>query len=86
MISAAQTFALNESTIPYEHLKIWFAVREAQSAALKTARNGSLTRSVDEAARHVFSLEHYDEYFTHRLGHGNSFFPVHFYVVLLAHA
>ncbi|KAH8117304.1 Creatinase/aminopeptidase [Phellopilus nigrolimitatus] len=65
-----RTFALRESTIPSDHLKVWFTVRAAQTAALEAVRNGSLTRHIDEAARAVITASGYGEYFTHRLGHG----------------
>ncbi|EJD05791.1 Creatinase/aminopeptidase [Fomitiporia mediterranea MF3/22] len=65
-----RTFALKESTIPTDHLEVWFTVHAAQSAALRAARNGSLTRRVDEAARTVISTAGYGKFFTHRLGHG----------------
>ena len=45
-------------------------MQEAQTAALAVAKNGSLTRTVDEAARLVLKRNGLDEYFTHRLGHG----------------
>ncbi|KAI5122038.1 hypothetical protein M0805_006023 [Coniferiporia weirii] len=65
-----RTFALKESTIPSEHLEIWFTVHAAQIAALQSAYNSSLTRNVDGAARAVITSMGYGEYFTHRLGHG----------------
>src|SRR5215469_1710278 len=49
------------------------AVRKAQDAALDTARNGKLSRSVDEAARNVITAAGFGpgyKFFTHRLGHG----------------
>ena len=51
-------------------LKIWYAVRDAQTAALEAARNGSLTRVPDQAARAVLKSYGWEKYFTHRLGHG----------------
>lgn len=44
----------------------------AQTAAIKTARNGTVTRDVDHAARRIIGEEGYGRYFTHRLGHGMS--------------
>ncbi|KAL5490262.1 hypothetical protein ACEPAI_5095 [Sanghuangporus weigelae] len=65
-----RTFALSESAIPSEHLELWFVVRAAQSAALDTAQNGTVTREVDEVARTVISEAGFGKFFTHRLGHG----------------
>jgi len=65
-----RTFALKDSIIPTGHLELWNIVRSAQLAAHHTARNGTLTRRVDEAARAVITEAGYGRYFTHRLGHG----------------
>ncbi|KAJ7168239.1 peptidase M24, structural domain-containing protein [Mycena crocata] len=62
-----RTVALRDSSIPEEHLKIWYSVRSAQSSALSTAHEGVVAAEVDKAARS--SLNH-STYFTHRLGHG----------------
>lgn len=51
-------------------LEIWYDVQEAQALALEVAKNGTLTRTVDEAARGVLQKKGLAEYFTHRLGHG----------------
>ncbi|KAG5716297.1 hypothetical protein E4T56_gene10642 [Termitomyces sp. T112] len=65
-----RTVALPGSTIPLEHHDIWKYVRAAQTTALRAARAGVLTRSVDGAARQLLGSEGYATYFTHRLGHG----------------
>lgn len=52
---------------------VWNIVREAQDAALKTARPGIEAQLVDAAARKVIEKAGYGtgyKYFTHRLGHG----------------
>ena len=51
-------------------LEIWHAVRDAQTAALEAAKNGSFTRVPDQAARAVLKPYGWEKYFTHRLGHG----------------
>ncbi|RXW24913.1 hypothetical protein EST38_g976 [Candolleomyces aberdarensis] len=65
-----RTVALPGARIPEDHLRIWSTVKAAQSAAMKAARAGALTREPDEAARAWFRLSGLDKYFTHRLGHG----------------
>jgi Xaa-Pro dipeptidase len=48
-------------------------VRQAQDAALESARKGRLSGTVDDAARSVITAAGYGpdyKYFTHRLGHG----------------
>ena len=47
-------------------------VWEAQSMAIATAFNGTITADVDRAARVTLEVGGYGEYFTHRLGHGTS--------------
>ncbi|KZS99142.1 Creatinase/aminopeptidase [Sistotremastrum niveocremeum HHB9708] len=65
-----RTFVLPESEIPATHLQAWFYVQDAQRAALAAATEGSITGSVDRAARAVIERHGYGDYFTHRLGHG----------------
>ncbi|KAL1746074.1 peptidase M24, structural domain-containing protein [Schizophyllum fasciatum] len=65
-----RTVALPGANIPSEHRLIWDHVRDAQSAALKTAKAGVAMRKVDEAARESLEGTSYTPYFTHRLGHG----------------
>ena len=65
-----QTFALDESEIPQGHFELWGLVFDAQSAAIATAHNGTVTSDVDKAARLIIELEDLGQYFTHRLGHG----------------
>jgi hypothetical protein len=67
---SSKTFALKGSTIPEEHLKIWDSVHAAQRTALAVAKEGVLTRRVDEAARAILEQAGHGKYFTHRLGHG----------------
>jgi Xaa-Pro dipeptidase len=59
---------------PSEKIQRAFAtVRKAQDAALDTARKGSLSGTVDDAARGVITAAGYGpdyKFFTHRLGHG----------------
>jgi len=53
--------------------RVFDIVREAQTAALKTARPGLPCQAVDAAARKVITDAGYGpdyKYFTHRLGHG----------------
>ncbi|PSR94075.1 hypothetical protein PHLCEN_2v4503 [Hermanssonia centrifuga] len=65
-----RTFALPGSEIPADHLAIWYLVFAAQSAAIETAKNGTITAEVDRAARRTIHAQGYGKYFTHRLGHG----------------
>lgn len=65
-----QTFALPSTRLSKHQLEIWYDVQEAQAIALEAAKNGSLTRTVDEAARGVLEKKGLAKYFTHRLGHG----------------
>lgn len=65
-----RTFALPKSEIPPNHLQIWKIVRDAQMAALATAREHVMAEDVDAAARLVISEAGYGDQFTHRLGHG----------------
>lgn len=46
------------------------AVREAQQAALETARPGKTVGEVDLAARKLLQYKHLGKYFTHSTGHG----------------
>jgi Xaa-Pro aminopeptidase len=71
--SSFQTIALPDSEIPADHLRIWSHVRSAQAIALHTARQGTLTCDVDEAARSYLKKAGYASWFTHRLGHGETF-------------
>ena len=66
----SQTFALPATILSERQLKIWYAVRDAQTAALDVSKNGSYTRVPDQAARAVLRPHGWEEYFTHRLGHG----------------
>jgi Xaa-Pro aminopeptidase len=70
LIVSFQTFALPESDIPEEHLKIWQLVHAAQAAAFTAATNGTVAHKVDEVARATIEAAGYGKYFTHRLGHG----------------
>ncbi|KAI8998492.1 peptidase M24 [Trametes punicea] len=65
-----RTFALPESQISPRHLTLWRIVHKAQHSSLSKARNGTITALVDHAARQVIRKAGYDEFFTHRLGHG----------------
>ncbi|KAF9648988.1 Creatinase/aminopeptidase [Thelephora ganbajun] len=65
-----RTFALPATILSDRQLKIWYAVRDAQTAALEAARNGSFTKVPDQAARAVLKPYGWEKYFTHRLGHG----------------
>lgn len=65
-----RTLALSDSAISPRHLEIWFLVSAAQSAAIKTARIGAVTSSVDAVARNLIGAGGNGAYFTHRLGHG----------------
>jgi Xaa-Pro dipeptidase len=56
-----------------KQLKVWDIVKQAQAAALKTARPGVACEDVDAAARKVITDAGYGpdyKYFTHRVGHG----------------
>jgi Xaa-Pro aminopeptidase len=72
--------ALPESKIPDEHLRIWGNVRTAQSVALNAAKDGVITSIVDAVARSSLQAAGYGQYFTHRLGHGES--QIHFNMVI----
>jgi len=53
--------------------RVWDVVKQAQAAALKTARPGVACEDVDHAARKVIEDAGFGpgyKYFTHRLGHG----------------
>ncbi|KAL4074621.1 peptidase M24, structural domain-containing protein [Scleroderma yunnanense] len=65
-----RTFMLPGSKIPNEHRELWFAVRDAQTAAFVAAKAGVVTASVDRAARSALAERGLGKYFTHRLGHG----------------
>ncbi|KAJ3558673.1 hypothetical protein NM688_g781 [Phlebia brevispora] len=65
-----RTFALEASAISTDHLELWDLVFNAQTAAINTAKNGTVAKDVDKAARHVIGEEGFEFYFTHRLGHG----------------
>jgi len=62
--------ALPESPVPEDYIRLWYAVKDAQSAAFATAKAGALTRHPDEVARSFFRTLGLESYFTHRLGHG----------------
>ncbi len=54
-------------------LRVWEAVKNAQTAAFRAARPGATCESVDRAARQVIEEAGFGpgyRYFTHRLGHG----------------
>ncbi|KAJ1307321.1 hypothetical protein OPQ81_001427 [Rhizoctonia solani] len=67
-----RTFALPDSVIPDEHLRIWETVSKVQAYALSVARQGVEARRVDEATRVYMDNEQpgMAQYFSHRLGHG----------------
>ncbi|KAI0780769.1 peptidase M24 [Trametes elegans] len=65
-----RTFALPASEIPLRYQALWHVVHAAQQRALVTAGNGTITSSVDRAARKIIKEAGYGEFFTHRLGHG----------------
>lgn len=71
---ARQTFALDDSAIPLRYQALWHTVHSAQRHALLAARNGTITAAVDHAARKIIKEAGYGQYFTHRLGHGETFF------------
>lgn len=57
--------------------KIWKTVRRAQEAALaslveKNSSSVVWAAEVDKAAREVIAAEGWGEFFSHRLGHGES--------------
>jgi len=62
--------ALSAEGLSSEQVDIWRLVQSAQSRALAIARNGTITRDVDASARNFFKIKGYEQYFTHRLGHG----------------
>lgn len=72
-----QTIALPSSQIPMDHLQIWDYALAAQTVASHTAREGTLTRDVDKAARTFLEQAGYSAYFSHRLGHGRIFQKIH---------
>ncbi|KAI0797702.1 peptidase M24, structural domain-containing protein [Abortiporus biennis] len=63
-----RTFALDDSKIISSRQDIWKLVHKAQSVAMLGAMNGTLTGDVDLVAR--TSLDTWNKFFTHRLGHG----------------
>lgn len=67
-----QTFALTESSIPLRYQALWHTVHAAQQQAMRTATNGTVTAEVDRVARQFIKEAGYGEYFTHRLGHGQT--------------
>lgn len=66
-----QTFQLEESKIPKDHLRMWWDVHAAQAAAMVVARAGVISAEVDKAARTELTRRGLGVYFTHRLGHGD---------------
>jgi Xaa-Pro dipeptidase len=71
----SRTFVLGDATSPKldKQRKIFDIVRQAQSAALASARPGVPCEVVDAAARNVIVAAGYGpdyKYFTHRVGHG----------------
>lgn len=48
-------------------------MHKAQQTALAAAKAGVLTRAVDESARAILEQAGHGQYFTHRLGHGESY-------------
>ncbi|KAG2360857.1 peptidase M24, structural domain-containing protein [Suillus spraguei] len=65
-----RTFMLRDSSIPPEHITIWYDVHTAQTLAHAVAREGTNTSAVDKVARDWLNGRGYNGYFTHRLGHG----------------
>jgi Xaa-Pro dipeptidase len=66
-----RTFVLGKATDKQK--RVFDLVKQAQTAALKTARPGIVTGEVDAAARKVITDGGYGPgftYFTHRVGHG----------------
>jgi len=63
-----RTFCLGQPSD--EMQRIYDTVREANEAALHTVRPGVQASEVDMAARAVITAAGYDQYFTHRTGHG----------------
>jgi Xaa-Pro aminopeptidase len=52
-------------------MRTWYrAVREAQAAAIATAKSGVACGDVDAAARKVLAAYHLDHLFVHSTGHG----------------
>lgn len=51
-------------------LEIYEIVKQAQSAALKLCKPGTLIGDLDKAAREIIAEKGYGEQFTHSLGHG----------------
>jgi Xaa-Pro dipeptidase len=71
----SRTFVLGDATSPKldKQRKIFDVVRQAQSAALASARPGVPCEAIDAAARNVIVAAGYGpdyKYFTHRVGHG----------------
>jgi Xaa-Pro dipeptidase len=58
------------SAPPAEFTRVVDVVREAQQAAIATARPGIEAQEVDRAARAIITKAGYGAFFTHRLGHG----------------
>ncbi|CAE6407001.1 unnamed protein product, partial [Rhizoctonia solani] len=67
-----RTFALPDSVIADDHVRIWETVSKVQAYAIRVARQGVEARRVDEAARVYMDGEQSGmaRYFSHRLGHG----------------
>ncbi|KAF8689142.1 Metallopeptidase family M24, partial [Rhizoctonia solani] len=67
-----RTFALPDSVVPDDHIRIWETVSKVQAYAFSVARRGVEARRVDEAARVHMDNEQpgMAKYFSHRLGHG----------------
>jgi Xaa-Pro aminopeptidase len=61
---------LDNSKISARQLQIWNYVKIAQKKAFEAVSVGTLTRSIDAAARLYLDSVGYASYFTHRLGHG----------------
>lgn len=53
-----------------EQKNVYSIVKEAQEYAIKQVRPGMTAHEIDEAARSVIAKYGYNDYFTHRTGHG----------------
>ncbi|CAE6492516.1 unnamed protein product [Rhizoctonia solani] len=67
-----RTFALPDSVITDDHVRIWETVSKVQAFAMSVARQGIEAHRVDQAARVYMNSEQpgMAQYFSHRLGHG----------------
>jgi Xaa-Pro aminopeptidase len=64
------TRTVHVGSVPRRSNEIYYAVLEAQEAAIEAVKPGATAGDVDEAARSVLKRAKLDRYFIHSTGHG----------------